>query len=169
MGHWVLPSSLPAPVIEASAYNRVAVLAIAQKRLPFCQEQGSSSPSRPKTDRGTVNLGELAACSPHMEEPDLLQDSCVQREPPPSPPSSLSSQFFRAEQTAPILLSLKQSHFFCGSHRRLSLPAVICLQHATRIMLKRGGQGKRIINYILRVCVNRSCKRCQMEKKIELP
>lgn len=148
------------------------MLAIAQKLLPFCQEQGSSSPSRPKADRGTVNLGELAACSPHMEEPDLLQDSCVQREPPPSPPSSLSSQFFRAEQTAPIppiLLSLKQSHFFCGSHRRLSFPAVICLQHATRIMLKRGGQEKRIINYILGVCVNRNCKWCQMEKKIESP
>lgn len=85
-----------------------------------------------------------------------------------SAPSLLCSLFFRAEQTSSIpliLLRLKWSHFFfCGSVRHLSFPPVICLQHSTRIMLRRGGQGKRIINHILRVCINRNCKWCQRKK-----
>jgi len=66
-------------------------LAIAQKLLLFVQEQGSSSPSRLKADRGMVSFGKLAACSLHMKKPDLLQDYRVQRKPPPRCPSSLSS------------------------------------------------------------------------------
>lgn len=59
----------------------------------------SSSSSRPKADWGAMSSKELAACFPHMEEPDLLQDYCVQMKPPSSPSSSLSSQFLRVKPT----------------------------------------------------------------------
>lgn len=102
---WVSPSSLPVTTLYISiCLQRMAVLAlereIAQKPLPFCQAQGSSSPSRLKAARGTEFWGASS-----------LLPTCGGARPP----VLFSPSFFRAEQTAlipPILLNLKQAHFF---------------------------------------------------------
>lgn len=168
------PYQLP-PIIQTFAYNRVVVLALeremAEKLLPFGQEQESSSTSRLKAAWATMTFGGASSLLPvnggarpparlvcaegAFTQSSFLTFFIVFQGRANRPDSSNSSQ-------------LQTDSFFCGSARCLSFPAVICVQHATRILLKRGGQGKRIMNYILGVCVNRNCKWCQMERKIEL-